>query len=484
MTFKHQMLGWEKYPITLSHTVRWVDDVYYLQEQLEKKSEALFINEPLKIKLEVFTQGVETPHNITTITSLEEFLIVPDAVAHEQTKIFIISQRNSWTRLKISFEMFKMLCHFYQVFPKYIESVFRFSVNTCRTEEYFSGGCYRHVHEGGGPGSEHTNNSAIFEISYNLRHFEEHSRNLQDPESSDRFEKYGRQQLQDLWSSRQCSVYQNYSHRNNASIWIFIQVPSRTRYHLERLNSERNDSPISDHPMCIHLHVLVSCEKNWGSYIGYLGMNCHQFQSLAYLRRKLEDARSLLKTNLGIASTLSDQAEEMQRRGVVVAEPNERFQSEVRQYKLRLQCHICNVKKHLAFSEDIRLLVFKIMDFRNDELLRVNSYSLKDVAKETASENKAMVTIAKQSLSDSRMVKITTVIATIYLPLSLVASFFSTGLVQYSENGEGANITMRNATWVFIVICVSLMACTLASVYFWARRGIKFNPFTEKLCMA
>ena len=80
-------------------------------------------------------------------------------------------------------------------------------------------------------------------------------------------------------------------------------------------------------------------------------------QSLAYLRRKLEDARSLLKTNLDIASTLSDHAEEMQKRGAVVAETNERFQSEVRQYKLRLRCHICNVKKHLAFSEDIRLLV-------------------------------------------------------------------------------------------------------------------------------
>ena len=43
--------------------------------------------------------------------------------------------------------MFKMLCHFYQIFPKYLESVFGFSVETCKTAEYFSGGCCRHVHD-------------------------------------------------------------------------------------------------------------------------------------------------------------------------------------------------------------------------------------------------------------------------------------------------------------------------------------------------
>ena len=94
----------------------------------------------------------------------------------------------------------------------------------------------------------------ILEISYNVRHFEKHGRDLQDP-----------------WSSRQSSVYQSYSHRNNTSIWILIQIPSRTRSHLERLNSEGEGSSPDNHPMDMHLHLLVSCEKNWGPYIGYLG---------------------------------------------------------------------------------------------------------------------------------------------------------------------------------------------------------------------
>lgn len=83
-------------------------------------------------------------------------------------------------------------------------------------------------------------------------------------------------------------------------------------------------------------------------------------QKLTHLRRKLENARSLLESNLDIASILSEHAEEMQKRGVVLPETNARFQSEVRQYKLRLTCHTRNVKKHLSFSDDIRVLVCHI----------------------------------------------------------------------------------------------------------------------------
>ncbi|KAF8245659.1 hypothetical protein K440DRAFT_662644 [Wilcoxina mikolae CBS 423.85] len=394
-----------------------------------------------------------------------------DAVEDGRTKFFIISQRNSWTRLKISSEMFKMLCHFYRVFPKYLESVFQFNPETCKTEEYYSGGYYRHVHD------HESTSLAIFEISYNVRHFEKHGRELQDP-----------------WSCRQCSVYQNYSHRNNVSTWFLIQIPNGTRRHLERLNSEVGGSSPCDHPMGIHLYLLRSCEKNWGPYVGYLGdelslmnqkisfpkeygefnLDVSHSQTLARLRRKLEDAHSLLESNVDVASILSEHAKEMQKRGLVLAETNERFQSEVRQYKLRLRYHVRSVQKHLGFSEDIRVLIFKIMDFRNDELLRANSISLKELAHETARENKAMLTIACKSKADSRTMKIATLIATIYLPISLVTSFFSTGLIQFnSENGRATNITVRKEIWVFIVIVVSIMACTLASAYFWARRRKK-----------
>jgi len=55
------MLGWEKYPIALPHSVRWVDDVYNLRERLEQNCESLFVSESSKIQLEVSIQGMSTP---------------------------------------------------------------------------------------------------------------------------------------------------------------------------------------------------------------------------------------------------------------------------------------------------------------------------------------------------------------------------------------------------------------------------------------
>jgi len=51
------MHGCENYPTALPRSLQWVDDVYDLGEQLEQKSEFLFVTELSKIKLEVSIQG-------------------------------------------------------------------------------------------------------------------------------------------------------------------------------------------------------------------------------------------------------------------------------------------------------------------------------------------------------------------------------------------------------------------------------------------
>ena len=60
----------------------------------------------------------------------------------------------------------------------------------------------------------------------------------------------------------------------------------------------------------------------------------------------------------------------------------------------------------------------KIMDFRNDELLRANGISLKELADKSAQENEAMLAIARKAKADSRTMKIASLVATVYLPLT------------------------------------------------------------------
>ena len=74
--------------------------------------------------------------------------------------------------------MFKMLCHFYRVFPKYLETLFQFDVETCKTEEYFSPGCHRDVQNDDG------GRSTIFgtlQVKAVGNRSEEHTSELQSP---------------------------------------------------------------------------------------------------------------------------------------------------------------------------------------------------------------------------------------------------------------------------------------------------------------
>ena len=64
-------------------------------------------------------------------------------------------------------------------------------------------------------------------------------------------------------------------------------------------------------------------------------LNVSHIEALAQLRVKLKRAESLLESKVDVASILSEHAEEMNVKGVVSAETNRRFQSEIRQYTLR-----------------------------------------------------------------------------------------------------------------------------------------------------
>ncbi|KAA8903439.1 hypothetical protein FN846DRAFT_908089 [Sphaerosporella brunnea] len=454
MNTEHRLLGWERYPAAFPPSGRWIDDVNDLQEQLEQNSKDLFVDEPSKVHLEasVIVDSASAQNRsknnlgISSITGLETFLKASGAMEDGESKFFFISKRNSWTRLKISIEVFKMLCHFYRVFPRYVDSVLRFNTQISRTEEYLGGGCYRHVREDKTLGLE-----------------------------------------------RKSSFFGNWMIRGRVDSALFIR---RSRDYLEWINSAGEDLKcwsLGDHPLVLHLLILVSCEKNWGPYIGYLGnvlssmnqkisflrgyaeynLNLSHCQRIAQLRGMLETALLILESNLDIAAILAEHASDLYQgaHAQVPLEAHEHFRSEVQQYERMINCHIRNTRKHLRFAEAIHLLTLKIMDFRNDELLQENTDSMRVLAGETVSENKAMVTIANKSAADSRTVTIATVIALIYVPVSLVTSFFSTSLVKYGpERGGASAVEIRKEIWVFIVVAVVLMVFTMVAAYLFARR--------------
>ena len=62
----------------------------------------------------------------------------------------------------------------------------------------------------------------------------------------------------------------------------------------------------------------------------------------------------------------------------------------------------------------------KIIDFRNDELLRANGDSLRELADQTVKENKAMLALARRAKADLRTMRIATLVATVFQPITVI----------------------------------------------------------------
>ena len=83
------------------------------------------------------------------------------------------------------------------------------------------------------------------------------------------------------------------------------------------------------------------------------------------------------------------------------------------------------------------------------------------------SQAKVLVLFSEQMDKDSKSLKALTSVATLYLPASLIASIFSSNLVQVlptTPSREPSHFVAAPQTWLPIVATISLMVLTLVLI--------------------
>ena len=167
--------------------------------------------------------------------------------------------------------MFKMMCHFYNVFPRFLDIISGFGMKMASVDEHFMGYCGRisagreheHARAPGAFGSHNLEcmkrNLLILvkEICYSIRHYELHGRELEDP-----------------WSCRHTAVYQKYllESKCNHSTWIIVQSPRTFRENRGAIATELDNrhSTWKKHPMALHLGYLAACGMQWRKYLNHM----------------------------------------------------------------------------------------------------------------------------------------------------------------------------------------------------------------------
>lgn len=313
------------------------------------------------------------------------------------------------------------------------------------------------------------------ELCYNIRYVEKH----------------GRQQSC-RWSLRQFGIYQSFNPATRHQILIFIQPPDSIYQYLKRhINTPEatDDRGIGLHPISIHAANLSRALNNWDEYIEDLRSELMQLddkacfskmgvadklhdytitfgdkQKLQLLRHKFLRTLSVLDSTLEVANALMSQFSKFEHPG-----------SQLRDITLaREELNACcsqirrlrrNASLLLEISTRTDDLLSKILDLRNDRVQCRTSETMLgtlDTLKQIATQSSVAV---EQSRKDSKMLKSLTLTMTMYIPATLLATIFSSNLIQLTPDGSGDGKTARfhvvSQFWLYLILTVFLTAVTL-----------------------
>ena len=140
-----------------------------------------------------------------------------------------------------------------------------------------------------------------------------------------------------------------------------------------------------------------------------------------------------------------------------------------------MEGHKATIRHLLQVVESIGALNRDILALRNQELLVQNSHVLSQLAQASANESKSITAMTNKTQQDSRVMRIATVIAMVYLPANLVLSFFSTSLVELRTTTQAestsARIMVFDQVWVAVVSSFLLVIFNIAALIVWNRLG-------------
>lgn len=97
----------------------------------------------------------------------------------------------------------------------------------------------------------------MIELSYDLRFYELHGRDLENP-----------------WSCRRCAIYQKFNVQTTNSTWILLQIPEV--FKKELLNLLTGSTGFKGHPLTLHLRYLKSCGNGWRRFLAYMSQELSQ----------------------------------------------------------------------------------------------------------------------------------------------------------------------------------------------------------------
>jgi len=298
-------------------------------------------------------------------------------------------------------------------------------------------------------------------------------------------ERNGKRPPRDIWSFRQTGVTHKFSSERCSSQVVVIHPNDEAvaQSKLEALAESSNTAQLTQHPLTVHLVILLSYMAHWQDYLESLAsdleqirrridvveicesdanpaINPERLQTLRLIEDKIVcKACKCLRSNIVLVQTLMSINTTLATNIPLLGETSYGVHRELQIMEHRLESHL-DVADTLAQRVKATLgLLTNLLDIEN----QANSREI----------STRILRLTQEGVDDNATVKVITVFTLIYLPASFMASFLGMNLFDFK--GEDGSLQASPQFWIFVVTTVPLTMLTVGAWYLYKTRHNKIR---------
>ncbi|KAF8545336.1 hypothetical protein BDD12DRAFT_811413 [Trichophaea hybrida] len=424
------------------------------------------------------------------------------------SRVFSIQPSNpkrwSWCQMGITVDMLRQILTTYQVMPGFLDYVHMFGQKTNDIDNSFGGG----IHE-----LSFAENSGLldqYEISYSLNYA---------------VEKNGSDDFWKKWVLRRTAVYQKFSYDDQSSTWILLYPSDRARERVQeslQVQSKKKCISHAQKTLETHMTLFSSAAENWRSYYNLLetffndetshALYCDvstpdqpessrrealdvKFSDLQHLQKfeeKVHEFQRSLEANKEAIRTLATLNSDIRKFSLESEKDDQcwyRVDHALEKHRLELGLQQKSIESFLKRISGRSQLLYNILDVKNSTTVSFYEQTKTELDKNARREtermhnlNVEMRDMAEQTSKDAVSMKIITLVAMIYLPITFIATFLNSGITTFQHDdfievkSEALALKARmgfsrEAFAMFMILSVPLLAVTLLGWFLFDRRS-------------
>lgn len=441
-----------------------------LREQLLHREAELFVEDEQNVGVRCFKHNILaakedvqsssadlniSASTVTSFPALESFLVPradksrpnPDTEIN-RIQFYIISQKTSWSRLRITSKMFYKLCKSCTIPPELAISLLSHFGRKYNEDMRTNSICRASL------------SASCLEICYTIQHFQLHGRQLEDP-----------------WSCREIGICQITSLPTLRSSYVLIEGPSQFNQVIEKLLGDqvnRASRELEHHPLSVQVKLAIAATATWPSYLAYLEatvkdlhtiisfsektsnpkVNFELVHPLDLFQHKTMRARSILQSVTNVVQMLVAQSSKLSSRYGTTTN----LEVELTHLISDLQDHIHTID---ILSEKIQVTRALLIEICNHRLAAQQFHLLANLNATAVRQTELAAALSRGAIIS----RISALLTLIYLPLSLAASIFSSDLISV-KHGDRA-LTEGAAVGWFLMVSLLLQGATAGFAWGW-----------------